>query len=76
MAKKRGRKPLQHPLITADSGKDAIRIKMILLQANKTQQQIAEELGISYKLVNRAVNRRENSRTVLDHILALRNRAS
>jgi Trp operon repressor len=76
MAKKRGRKPLQHPLISSDPGKDAIRIKMILLQSGISQQQIADELGVSYTLVNRAVNRRENSRTVLDHILALRNRAS
>jgi predicted transcriptional regulator len=49
---------------------------MILLQSGISQQQIADELGVSYTLVNRAVNRRENSRTVLDHILSLRNRAS
>lgn len=55
-------------LLTGDKKQDVANLKYLINSAGLSQQEIADNLGVSIQTVNQVVNRHINSKSVLNYL--------
>jgi|AntAceMinimDraft_10_1070366.scaffolds.fasta_scaffold07788_3 transcriptional regulator with XRE-family HTH domain len=55
-------------LLSGDDRRDKAVLKFLLDSAETTQQEVADNLGVTLQTVNQIVNRHGNSRAVFDYL--------